>query len=302
MDGITATRLLRRNPRLQTLPIIAMTAHALIEERQLCLDAGMNDHLSKPIDPDVLFPTLLRWAKSRPKQPTGPQPAPANAEEAVANETLRGERAPEDELISLAISGINMADGVRRVAGNKRLHRDLLMQFAAKQGDAAAGISAAIASGDLKLAERMAHTVEGVAGNIGIADVQSAAQKLEKAIRERQDSIPSALNEFAASLGTQVVAIRQALLESPPGTLDPARTSPFNREAAAGAIARLRSLLEASEGAAQEAFYSLREALEGTVERSQLNALGALIHDFDFDAALLKLNQIADVCVRNGSE
>jgi CheY-like chemotaxis protein len=273
MDGIAATRILRRNPRLQTLPIIAMTAHALAEERQRCLAAGMNDHLSKPIDPDVLFPTLLRWAKPRPNEP-----------------------------ISLEISGINMADGVRRVAGNKRLHRDLLMQFAAKQGDAAAGISAAITNGDLKLAERMVHTVEGVAGNIGIADVQSAAQKLEKAIRDRHESIPSALNEFAASLGTQVVAIRQALHESPPGTPDPARTSPFNREAAADAIARLRGLLEASEGAAQEAFYSLREALEGTVEESQLNALGGLIHDFDFDAALLKLNRIADVWVRNGDE
>ena len=68
MDGFTATRLLRRAPRLHKLPIIAMTAHALVEERQRCLDAGMNDHVSKPIDPDHLLSTLLRWAKPRPKQ------------------------------------------------------------------------------------------------------------------------------------------------------------------------------------------------------------------------------------------
>ena len=68
MDGFTATRLLRRDPRLRKFPIIAMTAHALVEERQRCLDAGMNDHVSKPIDPDNLFATLLRWAKPRPKQ------------------------------------------------------------------------------------------------------------------------------------------------------------------------------------------------------------------------------------------
>ena len=67
MDGFTATKLLRRDPRLQKFPIIAMTAHALVEERQRCLDAGMNDHVSKPIDPDNLFSTLLRWAKPRPK-------------------------------------------------------------------------------------------------------------------------------------------------------------------------------------------------------------------------------------------
>ena len=66
MDGLTATKLIRADPRLQTLPIIAMTAHALVEERQRCLDAGMNDHVSKPIDPDALFATLTRWAKPRP--------------------------------------------------------------------------------------------------------------------------------------------------------------------------------------------------------------------------------------------
>ena len=64
MDGFTATKLLRRDARLQKFPIIAMTAHALVEERQRCLDAGMNDHVSKPIDPDNLFSTLMRWAKA----------------------------------------------------------------------------------------------------------------------------------------------------------------------------------------------------------------------------------------------
>src|ERR1700721_2844284 len=68
MDGFTATKILRSDPRLRKFPIIAMTAHALVEERQRCLDAGMNDHVSKPIDPDNLFATLLRWAKPRPRQ------------------------------------------------------------------------------------------------------------------------------------------------------------------------------------------------------------------------------------------
>src|SRR5277367_6011995 len=77
MDGFTATKLLRSDPRLQKLPIVAMTAHALVEERQRCLDAGMNDHVSKPIDPDNLFSTLLRWAKPMPKQTIEPQPTPS---------------------------------------------------------------------------------------------------------------------------------------------------------------------------------------------------------------------------------
>ena len=65
MDGFTATTLLRTRPQLQELPIIAMTAHALVEEQQRCLQAGMNDHVSKPIDPDALFTALMRWSKPR---------------------------------------------------------------------------------------------------------------------------------------------------------------------------------------------------------------------------------------------
>ena len=131
MDGFTATKLLRRDPRLQKFPIIAMTAHALVEERQRCLDAGMNDHVSKPIDPDDLFSTLLRWAKPRPKQAVESQPPPTPVKAA-------------DEVILPEIAGVNLADGLKRVAGNRRLYRDLLGQFAAKQGDAAAQISAAL--------------------------------------------------------------------------------------------------------------------------------------------------------------
>ena len=99
------------------------------------------------------------------------------------------------------IAGVNLADGLNRVAGNRRLYRDLLGQFAAKQGDAAAQISAALESGDRQLAERIAHTVKGVAGNLGITGVQSAAQKLEKAIREGHDTVPALLDEFAGLAG-----------------------------------------------------------------------------------------------------
>jgi signal transduction histidine kinase/DNA-binding response OmpR family regulator len=286
MDGITATKILRSDPRLQKFPIIAMTAHALVEERQRCIDAGMNDHVSKPIDPEILFATLLRWAKPRPKQTIAAQETPART---------------ADEMILPEIPGINVADGLRRVAGNKRLYRDLLIQFATKS-DAASEIAAALKSGDTELAERVAHTVKGVAGNIGIIEVQSAAQKLEKAIRERHDSVSSLLDEFRALLSAQVEAIRQALRESPPTMEQEMRRSPSTGQAVSSAITRLRGLLEASDGDADEAFRSLQEAVDGRVEKLQLDALGSFINDFDFETALLKLDEIAKVCARNGGE
>jgi HPt (histidine-containing phosphotransfer) domain-containing protein len=175
-----------------------MTAHALVEERQRCLDAGMNDHVSKPIDPDNLFATLLRWAKPRPKQEPEPQ-APVTKKKVP------------DEVALPEIAGVKVADGLNRVAGNRRLYRDLLGQFAAKQGDAATQISNAVGSGDLKLAERIAHTVKGVAGNLGITEVQSVAQKLEKALRDGEGTVSLPLAEFAVVMSTQVQAIEKAL-------------------------------------------------------------------------------------------
>jgi two-component system, sensor histidine kinase and response regulator len=285
MDGFTASKLLRRDPRLQNFPIIAMTAHALVEERQRCLDAGMNDHVSKPIDPDVLFSTLMRWAKPRPRQATESQALLISERTTPANTA--------DELPEIV--GINLDDGLKRVAGNRRLYRDLLGQFVAKHANAATQISAALESEDLKLAERIAHTVKGVAGNLGITQVKSAAQQLEKAIRERQNSVAALLGAFATVVDTQVHAIDQALRESTPSR--PKETPPpFNGETASATIARLRSLLGASDGGAEEAFRSLQDAVAGVVDQPDLDALSTSIGDFDFTAALVKLDGIAEQC------
>ncbi len=284
MDGFTATRLLRSDPRLQKLPIIAMTAHALVEERQRCLDAGMNDHVSKPIDPDNLFSTLMRWAKPRPKQ-------------AIESQASFTSIKASDEVVLPEIAGINLADGLNRVAGNRRLYRHLLGEFAAKQGDAAAQISTALERGDLKLAERIAHTVKGVAGNIGIAEVQSVAQKLENALRDGDGKVSALLVEFAGLMGAQVHAIEKALRDSASPGPEKIRTSPLNAEAAAAAIARLRILLEAGDGDADESFHTLQDAVGGAVEKTHLEELSASISDFDFDAALVKLDEIANHCI-----
>ncbi len=185
MDGHTATRMLRADPRFNDLPILAMTAHALVEERQRCLEAGMNDHVTKPIDPDALFACLGRLVKTRG------DPAPVVPKPAAASDV----ELPE-------IEGIDIAGGLKRVAGNKRLYRSLLEQFAAKQAGVASQIAEALGSGDRALAERLAHTVKGVAGNIGIGSVQAAAAKVERGIQEGDSSVPALLAELESALGS----------------------------------------------------------------------------------------------------
>jgi PAS domain S-box-containing protein len=282
MDGFAATKLLRSDPRLQKLPIIAMTAHALVEERLRCLDAGMNDHVSKPIDPDNLFSTLMRWAKPRPQQ-------------AVEARTLITPIKESGEVVLPEIVGINLADGLKRVAGNRQLYRDLLGEFTVKQGHAAAEISIALERGDLKLAERIAHTVKGVAGNLGITEVQRVAENLVMAIHE-SEKVSVSLVQFASVMDAQVPAIEKALLDSASPGPKEMPTSPFNAEAAVVAIARLRIVLEAGDSDADELFNSLQDAVGGAVEKKQLEGLSASISDFDFDAALVKLDEIANRC------
>ncbi|MBV8631778.1 MAG: response regulator, partial [Silvibacterium sp.] len=276
MDGITATKLLRAEPRLTGLPIIAMTAHALVEERQRCIEAGMNDHVSKPIDPDALFATLARWthsAASNGAKPPGHAPAPPA-------------EIPE-------IDGIDTASGLKRVADNRQLYRSLLTQFAEKQADAGARMLNALQKGDIKLAEQIAHTVKGVSGNLGITKVQFSAARVERAFREKDPAVPTVLSEFDTLLRQQVASIAEGLrrTEPAPDGAGPARR--LNPEAAGAAAARLRNLLKESDAEAEDAFDELRDALGGQGNPETLHALAASIRDFDFDGALKKLDEIA---------
>ena len=168
MDGYQATAKLRSDARFVTLPIIAMTAHATMEEKQRCLAAGMNDHISKPIDPDNLYETVERFYKPTVIADASPRHLTPGEESADSQQQLQ----PED---FFSITGLDAKDGLKRVAGNRKLYEKLLRQFVEQQGPAVEQITAAQAQGDNALAERLAHTLKGVAGNIGAKSVQSTA-------------------------------------------------------------------------------------------------------------------------------
>jgi two-component system, sensor histidine kinase and response regulator len=273
MDGLTATKLLRAAPRLQKLPIIAMTAHAMAEEVHQCLEAGMNDHVAKPIDRDAFFATITRWMPARER---------AISDIAVA----------ASELGLLEIEGVNVSGALQRVSGNVRLLRELLLQFATKQADTAAEIAAALKRGDSGLAERRAHTLKGAAGNLGIEAIFHCAGKLEYAIRHSLNDVPVLLAKLSQLLDRQVQTLHEAL--NIPITIHedvPARNI-SDPSAMLTAIVDLRALLETNDAGAPIAYATLAQALASTVDATQLDALGACVRDFDFDGALLRLQEI----------
>lgn len=206
------------------------------------------------------------------------------------------ERGAEEETILPEIEGVDIAGGLQRIAGNKRMYRDLLAQFAVKQRSAGERIASAIESGDHHQAERLAHSLKGVAGNLGINQIFHLAGNLERAIRESLDSVGGMVKELASALDRQVQNIQEGLKVRTPiaGKLDAAGSvDPF---AVSAAVARLRELLKASDADAPEAYANLAKILEGTVDPPRLDALGAAVSAFDFEAALIKLNDIAKQC------
>lgn len=168
MDGYETTSKLRTDSRFHNLPVIALTAHAMMEERQRCLDAGMNDHVTKPLDPDALFGALLRWCG---KQGAQDQAAPETPPSLDGDSDMP------------TIPGLDTAQGLKRVAGNRMLYNKLLTQFLDSQADAAQRIRKLLEAGDPQSAGKLVHTLAGVAGNLCAKEVWRLATELERALR-----------------------------------------------------------------------------------------------------------------------
>ena len=173
MDGYEATKAIRKNPKFNDLPILAMSANAMTQDRDESMAAGMNDHVAKPIELQQLFAALLKWIK-----PGDREVNPGIRQKALGNE----------EKIELPdkLPGIDMKTGLRRVGGNKKLYRNLLIKFHRDNQDITEQIQKALKEKDNELAQRLAHTVKGVAGNIGAGDVQKAAEVVELAVKNYQ--------------------------------------------------------------------------------------------------------------------
>jgi two-component system, sensor histidine kinase and response regulator len=204
MDGITATRELRNNPRFASLPIIAMTANAMTRDVELCRAAGMNDHIAKPLEEASLWSTLSRWI------------APQTGGGALVDSTATAAASPEGARGWEAIPGLDSSAGLRRVRRREETYRKLLDSFATRQRAFAAALTGALDQGDEASAERLAHTLNGVAATIGAVEVQALAVALERLIRDRagRAAIDAALEPLAATLGALIAQLD--LLPKPP--------------------------------------------------------------------------------------
>jgi signal transduction histidine kinase/DNA-binding response OmpR family regulator/HPt (histidine-containing phosphotransfer) domain-containing protein/HAMP domain-containing protein len=272
MDGYQATAKLRAESRLASLPIIAMTAHATVEERQRCLAAGMNDHVAKPIDPVVLFDTLGRYYRPAVEPGVG---------------TASPAEVPRHDAPLPSVEGLDTADGLLRVAGNRKLYLKLLRQFVEQQAPAPARITDALAAGDHATAERLAHTVKGVAGNLGAGAVQAAAGALEQAITGPRDAdrIDALRQRLADELGALIGRLRPALGEEPALAGPPVAAPPTDPEALESLVAQMRKQLSEFDPAAADFLDANREAFRSLLERDDFTEFERHVQGYAFGEA-----------------
>ncbi|MBF0271371.1 MAG: response regulator [Magnetococcales bacterium] len=171
LNGLLATREIRRLPGREAWPILAMTAHALDEDRRACLEAGMNDHLTKPLDPERFFTKLVQWIP--PRTPL------------VQTETTRSEPVAACDSVALPDlerSGLDLERALRLVHGNRRVLRLSLDAFARDHREAAVRIRTAWEQGQTEGIKPLVHALKGLSGNLGMTRLGELARTLDEGL------------------------------------------------------------------------------------------------------------------------
>ena len=284
MDGLEATRRIRAMPGRERLPILAMTANAMAGDRDRSLAAGMNDHVTKPIDPDELFDVVLRWLPDR----TGHAPAAAATLADVAASSSVSTGAP----MLAQIRGLDVADGLRRVLGRHDAYVGLLRRFANGHANAIREIRTALAEGRHADAERVAHTLKGVAGTIGARQLQREAGEVEAALRRRAAAadVEPLMDPAARTLDDLIAALLGVLPPEAEVTLASVLIDP---NALAAVVGQLEELLSNDSPEAVDAFERERPILTAAFgERAA--EIGTLIRRYRFEDALRALRASRD--------
>lgn len=202
MDGLSAAAELRKHRRLDTLPIIAMTAHAMVGDKEKSLSVGMNAHITKPIDSDELFTVMAQWLTLNPN--------PGAALSALSHDTQEPPSSQEHSVSELPsnLPGIDVASGLARVAGNKNLYLKLLRHVANDAPNTREKLITAIGEGNAQVIREIAHSLKGATSNLSIMDVAAAAEHLEHAAKEEDFSvIPGHLEALETALEAYVAVV-----------------------------------------------------------------------------------------------
>jgi polar amino acid transport system substrate-binding protein len=283
MDGYQATHAIRQHPDWRTLPVLAMTANVIAGDRERALAAGMNDHIGKPVRVSEMLATMAKWIQGHGRA--------ADASVAPEARTTRTARAALPAPPVLApLPGINTTVGLEIAQGNQALYRRLLQRFRTSQAGFAQEFTAALTSADPQAATRCAHTLKGVAANIGATAVHAAAEALEAACHTGQspDTLTAQLQTTLDALEPVLAGLAQ--LDAAPAPADAPEPVPtMELSALQSELERLRALLEDDDTEALAVIASLPQQLGAHPLAADLHPVAQALEAYDFDAALAAL-------------
>jgi signal transduction histidine kinase/CheY-like chemotaxis protein len=281
MDGYTAVREIRRQDRFKDLPVIAMTANAMVGDRERVIEAGMNDHIPKPINVREMFATLARWVRPHPAASGDTLPdAPSSADLDSGPPTW-----PQ------TLPGFDMEAGLRRMGGNRPLLLRLLRDFAENYADKVSGIEAAVASADWRQAAYLAHDLKGVTGNLAATRLHRAAGILDKILNAEApdlEHIKATLVELESALEEAIAAVR-TLPQAHTAREDvPAQDHPLDPQQASALATQLRQAAAMGDMAALSTLLAswppdshYRDRIQPLLDRFDFDGLKALADELE---------------------
>ncbi|AGX86802.1 signal transduction histidine kinase SLN1 [Candidatus Symbiobacter mobilis CR] len=279
LDGYETTRRLRLDPRYAALPVLAMTAHAMVDERERCMDLGMQGHIGKPFDPEELFATLAAYCPVTWEQPIG------NADATLPS--LQHAAATDGDDAIPTAAGLDTALGLRRTHGNAKLYVHLLRMFASEHAHSMQRLSQWLDAGQWEEACMLAHTIKGLSGTLGAMAVHAATVELEGACKRM---IVADAREALRELGKALPPLLHALqrysetLPSPDGSQGASACRPED-------LLQLRTLLRDGDTDAIELWERQRQGFVGGLAPATVQQLDSAMEHFDFDLAIHLLDR-----------
>jgi signal transduction histidine kinase/CheY-like chemotaxis protein len=282
MDGLAATTLIRTLPGWESVPILAMTANAFEEDRRKCIEAGMNDHLVKPVEPELLYKCLLKWLPIKKSEPENKGAFRIAADEDQARLSAL---APEEQnrLKALRqVDGLDVETGLRMLGGDITVYLRLIRQFGQKCETDAIDILKQTAAENYQSIMQTVHSIKGVAGNLGAIKIQELAADLEQAVRIRsgKTQFEQQINNFVNEISGFVEALPKA--SNAPESME---IGEENRRQVDVILSELAVLLENNDTDAYDLFEEQKDQLIVTLGNAGFE-LERQIHEFDYREAL----------------